>query len=108
LKLRCHETSDGFKDVYGRMAWDEPAPTITTGCFNPSKGRFLHPEADRGITMREAALLQSFPKSYKFPAELGKVKVATLIGNALPPGYFAQHHKSDKEPQYSAVLLPAA
>jgi len=93
LRLRCHETSDGFKDVYGRMAWDEPAPTITTGCFNPSKGRFLHPEADRGITMREAALLQSFPKSYKFPSELGKVKIATMIGNALPPKFIKRHAK---------------
>lgn len=87
LKLECHKNSDGFKDVYGRMAWDKPAPTITTGCFNPSKGRFLHPEEDRAITMREAALLQSFPKSYKFPVELGKVKVATMIGNALPPRF---------------------
>ena len=87
LKLECHKKSDGFKDVYGRMAWDEPAPTITTGCFNPSKGRFLHPEENRAITMREAALLQSFPKSYKFPATLGKVKVATMIGNALPPRF---------------------
>lgn len=93
LKLECHKNSDGFKDVYGRMAWDEPAPTITTGCFNPSKGRFLHPEADRAITMREAALLQSFPKSYKFPATFGKVKVATMIGNALPPRFIKRHAK---------------
>jgi len=91
LKLRCHATSDGFKDVYGRMAWDEPSPTITTGCFNPSKGRFLHPDADRAITMREAALLQSFPNSYKFPATLGKVKLASMIGNALPPKFIRQH-----------------
>jgi len=91
LKLECHKNSDGFKDVYGRMAWDEPAPTITTGCFNPSKGRFLHPEANRAITMREAALLQSFPRSYKFPATLGKVKVATMIGNALPPEFIRRH-----------------
>lgn len=91
LKLECHKNSDGFKDVYGRMAWDEPAPTITTGCFNPSKGRFLHPEEDRGITMREAALLQSFPKSYKFPATMGKVKIATMIGNALPPRFIKSH-----------------
>jgi DNA (cytosine-5)-methyltransferase 1 len=91
LKLECHRNSDGFKDVYGRMAWDEPAPTITTGCFNPSKGRFLHPEANRAITMREAALLQSFPKSYRFPAELGKVKVAMMIGNALPPAFIKRH-----------------
>lgn len=91
LRLECHKKSNGFKDVYGRMAWDDLAPTITTGCFNPSKGRFLHPEANRAITMREAALLQSFPKSYKFPAALGKVKIATMIGNALPPK-FIKHH----------------
>ncbi len=91
LRLECHKKSNGFKDVYGRMAWDAPAPTITTGCFNPSKGRFLHPEANRAITMREAALLQSFPKSYKFPAALGKVKIATMIGNALPPKFIKRH-----------------
>lgn len=91
LRLKCHETSDGFKDVYGRMAWEDQAPTITTGCFNPSKGRFLHPEANRAITMREAALLQSFPRRYRFPVSLGKVKIAELIGNALPPRFIAQH-----------------
>lgn len=91
LRLECHRISDGFKDVYGRMAWDAPAPTITTGCFNPSKGRFLHPSADRAITMREAALLQSFPRSYRFPANLGKVRVATMIGNALPPEFIRRH-----------------
>lgn len=91
LALRCHRDSDGFKDVYGRMAWDKPAPTITTGCFNPSKGRFLHPVEDRAITMREAALLQSFPKSYNFPSALGKVKVAMMIGNALPPAFIKRH-----------------
>ena len=73
------------------MAWDEPAPTITTGCFNPSKGRFLHPEEDRAITIREAALLQSFPPAYAFPAELGKVKLAAMIGNALPPAFILRH-----------------
>ncbi|MCA9293213.1 MAG: DNA cytosine methyltransferase [Phycisphaerales bacterium] len=96
LKLTCHRHSDGFKDVYGRMAWDEPAPTITTGCFNPSKGRFLHPSANRAITMREAALLQSFPKYYKFPSELGKVKIATMIGNALPPRFIRAHARALK------------
>jgi DNA (cytosine-5)-methyltransferase 1 len=94
LVLPCHKRSDGFKDVYGRMAWNKPAPTITTGCFNPSKGRFLHPTADRGITMREAALLQSFSKSYKFPIELGKVSIATMIGNALPPKFICHHAKA--------------
>lgn len=87
LRLRCHKHSDGFCDVYGRMAWDQAAPTITTGCFNPSKGRFLHPTQHRTITMREAALLQSFPKGYKFPVRHGKVRLATMIGNALPPAF---------------------
>ncbi len=87
LQLECHKRCNGFKDVYGRMAWDEVAPTLTTGCFNPSKGRFLHPEEDRTITIREAALLQTFPRRYKFPAELGKVTLATQIGNALPPEF---------------------
>ena len=90
-QLPCHKRCDGFKDVYGRMAWDSVAPTITTGCFNPSKGRFLHPEEDRGITMREAALLQGFPSRYKFPMTAGKVAVALMIGNALPPPFIAAH-----------------
>lgn len=91
LRLECHKMSDGFKDVYGRMAWDQAAPTITTGCFNPSKGRYLHPEDDRAITMREAAILQSFPKSYRFPVHMGKVKIAMMIGNALPPEFIRRH-----------------
>jgi DNA (cytosine-5)-methyltransferase 1 len=90
-QLACHVKSDGFKDVYGRMAWDDVAPTITTGCFNPSKGRFLHPQQDRAITMREAALLQSFPRSYRFPVEKGKQAIAGLIGNALPPEFIRRH-----------------
>ncbi len=91
LRLKCHRKSDGFKDVYGRMAWNGLAPTITTGCFNPSKGRFLHPEENRAITLREAALLQSFPPEYKFPAEFGKVRIAAMIGNALPPEFIHRH-----------------
>lgn len=91
LRLDCHQDSDGFNDVYGRMAWDAPAPTITTGCFNPSKGRFLHPEKNRAITLREAALLQTFPPSYSFPVEVGKVKLAEMIGNALPPEFIRRH-----------------
>jgi len=91
-QLRCHRKSDGFRDVYGRMSWDQPSPTITSGCINPSKGRFLHPRANRAITLREAALLQTFPKRYRFPlAEGGKYPVALLIGNALPPEFIRRH-----------------
>ena len=90
-QLKCHQLCDGFKDVYGRMEWDKVSPTITTGFFNPSKGRFLHPTKHRAITIREAALLQGFPKSYKFDASYGKVALALMIGNALPPPFIAAH-----------------
>lgn len=94
LQLECHKRCTGFKDVYGRMAWNDVAPTITGGCFNPSKGRFLHPEEDRAITMREAALLQGFPQHYKFPTTGNKTAVALMIGNALPPPFIAAHGRS--------------
>jgi DNA (cytosine-5)-methyltransferase 1 len=90
-QLRCHKLCNGFKDVYGRMAWDDVAPTITGGCFNPSKGRFLHPTKNRAITLREAALLQSFPVSYFFSIKRGKCFVAQMIGNALPPEFIRRH-----------------
>jgi len=92
-QLDCHKRCNGFKDVYGRMAWREVSPTITSGCFNPSKGRFLHPEEDRAITMREAALLQGFPRRYKFPTTDNKSAIALMIGNALPPPFIAAHAK---------------
>lgn len=93
LQLGCHRRSNGFKDVYGRMEWDAVAPTITGGCINPSKGRFLHPDQDRAITLREAALLQTFPRRYRFPAGRGKFGIAELIGNALPPRFIREHAK---------------
>lgn len=89
--LECHKKCDGFKDVYGRMRWDAVAPTITGGCLNPSKGRFLHPEEDRPITAREAALLQGFPPKYRFSTDRGMYAVAAMIGNALPPEFIRRH-----------------
>jgi DNA (cytosine-5)-methyltransferase 1 len=72
----------GSTDVFGRMWWDEPAPTIRTEFFKPEKGRYLHPEAHRPITIREAARLQTFPDAFIF---LGSnVQVAKQIGNAVP------------------------
>lgn len=90
-QLACHRKSDGFADIYGRMAWDEPSPTITGGCINPSKGRFLHPTADRAITLREAALLQGFPTSYQFSLDRGHYPAAQMIGNAFPPAFATLH-----------------
>ena len=86
-RLPCHKKSAGFKDVYGRMKWDDVAPTLTGGCTAPSKGRFLHPEENRAISLREASLLQGFPKKYKFPLDINKTTIAILIGNAFPPAF---------------------
>lgn len=86
--LPCHKNKNsGFNDIYGRLRWDTYSGTITGGCLNPSKGRFLHPEQDRALTPREAALLQSFPEDYKFPIDISKDSLALLIGNALPPKF---------------------
>ena len=65
------------------MKWDDVAPTLTTGCTDITRGRFAHPEQNRGITLREAARLQSFPDSYMFLGNAGQI--ATQIGNAVPP-----------------------
>lgn len=88
FELECHKKEGvGFNDVYGRLSWKNYSTTITGGCLNPSKGRFLHPEADRAITAREAAMLQTFPRDYKFPENISKTSIALLIGNALPPKF---------------------
>ncbi len=90
LILDCHKKNPTqFADVYGRMRWDEVSPTITGGCISPSKGRFLHPEEDRCITLREASLLQTFPLDYKFP-KVSQQAIALMIGNALPPEFIKQ------------------
>jgi len=96
-QLKCHQKCNGFKDIYGRIAWDDVAPTITSGCTNPSKGRFLHPSDDRAITLREAASLQSFPKDYFFSLKRGKNAAALMIGNALPPEFIRNHALKIKE-----------
>ncbi len=89
LKADCHNRDSGrtYPSVYGRMSWDRPAPTITTQFYGFGNGRFGHPEQDRAISLREGAILQSFPKSYRF-VEAGqtihKKKIGRLIGNAVP------------------------
>jgi DNA (cytosine-5)-methyltransferase 1 len=75
----------GTTDVFGRLWWDRPALTVRTEFFKPEKGRYLHPSADRPITVREAARLQSFPDEFSFPAAQSMVSVARQIGNAVPP-----------------------
>lgn len=97
LKLGCHSKTSGFNDVYGRMKWDDVSPTITSGCNNPSKGRFIHPCKNRVITLREAALLQGFPMDYQFDVSHGKESIALMIGNALPPPFIAAHTRAMAE-----------
>ncbi|OFX37183.1 MAG: DNA (cytosine-5-)-methyltransferase [Bacteroidetes bacterium GWA2_32_17] len=90
LKLKCHKKLSGktFGDVYGRMKWDEPSPTLTTHCIGLGNGRFGHPEQHRAISLREAALLQSFPIDYKFiddtKGEVISKNIQRQIGNAVP------------------------
>jgi len=89
LQAACHRKTTGatYPSVYGRMEWDRPAPTITTQCFGYGNGRFGHPEQDRAISLREAAMLQTFPEMYAFAppgASIKFNKMGRLIGNAVP------------------------
>lgn len=89
LVADCHQREKGYTyaNVYGRMEWDKPAPTMTTQCHGYGNGRFGHPEQDRAISLREAALLQSFPQDYVFvpvDGELNLSALGRLIGNAVP------------------------
>lgn len=89
LVAQCHREKSGksFGSVYGRMRWDEPAPTMTTLCYGFGNGRFGHPEQDRAISLREAAMFQTFPRSYQFVEKGDPVHfkiVGRLIGNAVP------------------------
>ncbi len=89
LRLACHKKEEGksYKAVYGRMSWSEPSSTITTQFYNYGTGRFGHPTQNRAITIREAAILQTFPKKYRFyknESDIGLKKFGIQIGNAVP------------------------
>ncbi len=85
LQLRCHLNANRHRhlDVFGRIWWDRPGPTVTAMFDNFTRGRFAHPEHDRSITAREGARLQSFPDTFRFYGP--KKDVARQIGNAVPP-----------------------
>jgi DNA (cytosine-5)-methyltransferase 1 len=108
LVLDCHKKESGksYGSVYGRMKWDEVSPTLTTQCTGYGNGRFGHPDQNRAISLREAAILQSFPKGYNFISSKEEFKPSIIekhIGNAVPPrlgyaiaqtikGHLKQHH----------------
>ncbi len=93
---RAREAYGGYTDVYGRMGWSQTASTITARCRTPSCGRFVHPDQHRGLTAREAALLQTFPDHWTFEGPFDdRYK---QIGNAVPPlamQAFAEHIAAD-------------
>ena len=89
LILKCHQKESGrsYSSVYGRMKWDEPSPTMTTQFYSLGTGRFGHPEQDRALSLREGALLQTFPEDYKFFQNVENMSIGTIsrhIGNAVP------------------------
>ena len=81
---KCHQNGHNYPAVYGRMKWDEAAPTITTGFGSTGQGRFVHPREQRSLTPHEAARIQSFPDFFKFDSVTNAERF-TLIGNAVPP-----------------------
>lgn len=85
----CHKNGHTYKSVYGRLKWDEPSPTITTGFLTPGRGRYIHPHQRRALTPHEAARIQAFPDIFSFRSvdgkELSKKMLTKLIGQAVPP-----------------------
>lgn len=125
LVADCHkkETGKTYPGVYGRMEWAEPSPTITTQFFGFGNGRFGHPEQDRAISLREGAILQSFPRGYRFVKSgepISLTNVGRLIGNAVPVklgeaigrsivAHVASHYPSStKKPNHSKARRLAA
>lgn len=107
-QLECHQNLDNKNsagNVYGRMKWEEPGPTLTGRCITPSSGRFVHPEQHRGISPREAARIMTFPDDYDLPDSNSTAE--RLIGNAVPPdfittvltNFFAEHEEVISKPQ---------
>ncbi|QKJ72633.1 DNA cytosine methyltransferase [Pseudomonas rhodesiae] len=111
LRSACHAKASGstYASVYGRMQWEKPSPTITTQSYGYGTGRFGHPEQDRALSLREMAILQSFPDNYEFyepGTEISTRVIGTMIGNAVPVRLgevigetFTQHLKDLSKPQ---------
>lgn len=110
LVANCHKVESGktYAGVYGRMEWDKPAPTMTTQCYGFGNGRFGHPEQHRAFTLREAAIIQSFPKNYAFVPKDGVASftvLGRLIGNAVPVDLGRAIARSIKHHLFDLALL---
>ncbi|UKJ62600.1 DNA cytosine methyltransferase [Cellulosimicrobium cellulans] len=81
----CHRDSHSYKSMYGRLKWDLPAQTITSGFGSIGQGRYMHPDRARALTPHEAARLQGFPDYFDFSTVKRRADLATMIGNAVPP-----------------------
>jgi DNA (cytosine-5)-methyltransferase 1 len=88
IRPLCHQKGHSYQAVYGRLKWDEPSGTITTGFLTPGRGRYIHPKERRGLTPHEAARIQGFPDSFVFAEEgthTSKKALSKVIGDAVPP-----------------------
>lgn len=85
LRPECHQGDHSYKSMYGRLRWDEPAQTITSGFGSIGQGRYMHPELPRALTAHEAARIQGFPDYFDFSSCTTRSALATMIGNAVPP-----------------------
>ncbi|MFF2634386.1 DNA cytosine methyltransferase [Microbacterium sp. NPDC058021] len=89
LRPKCHQGDHSYKSMYGRLRWDEPAQTITSGFGSIGQGRFMHPERARALTAHEASRIQGFPDYFDFSSCPTRHALATMIGNAVPPALSA-------------------
>ncbi|WP_052460889.1 DNA cytosine methyltransferase [Microbacterium gorillae] len=97
LRPLCHQSAHSYKSMYGRLNWELPAQTITSGFGSIGQGRYMHPDQTRALTAHEAARIQGFPDYFSFTAVTGRGALATMIGNAVPPALMRE---------LGALLLP--
>jgi DNA (cytosine-5)-methyltransferase 1 len=111
LRPKCQRGPHKYKSMYGRLAWDLPAQTITTGFGSPGQGRYLHPARARALTAHEAARLQFLPDWLDLGSIIHRKRLAEAVGNAVPPklGFVVAAHLLEKRAAaMGARPLPAA
>jgi DNA (cytosine-5)-methyltransferase 1 len=84
-RTKCYHDEHSYKSMYGRLRWNEPAQTITSGSSSIGQGRYMHPDQSRALTAHEAARIQGFPDYFSFLGVSHRTALATIIGNAVPP-----------------------